>query len=166
MPDRRESDSDVIGLRATLTSLPLIYGSTPPFKIRNLDQAIITALKACHEDVIVGLAIPGNPIPGGPLIPDKPVPERRFSPIPKALSNKNGRRFVLSSSKESHTSISFGPRRRRNAEVPENLRARLSSISNRQSKTHWRVFRLFLFFVPQLKTRPLSRIIGWRVRFW
>ncbi|EQB57342.1 hypothetical protein CGLO_02533 [Colletotrichum gloeosporioides Cg-14] len=67
-------DSDVIGLRATLTSLLLIYGNRPPFEIWNLEQAIIAALKACGQDVGVGPIIPDQPIPGGPLIPDKPVP--------------------------------------------------------------------------------------------
>ncbi|KZL65582.1 hypothetical protein CI238_06268 [Colletotrichum incanum] len=78
-------DSDVIGLRATLTSLLLIYGNTPPFEIWNLEQAIIAALKACHEDIIVGPIIPDKPIPGGPLIPDKPVPGGPIitqSPVP------------------------------------------------------------------------------------
>ncbi|KAJ0371040.1 hypothetical protein COL26b_009748 [Colletotrichum chrysophilum] len=67
-------DSDVIGLRATLTSLLLIYGNKPPFEIWNLEQAIIAALKACGQDIGVGPIIPDQPIPGGPLIPDKPVP--------------------------------------------------------------------------------------------
>ncbi|KAJ0383457.1 hypothetical protein COL922a_010450 [Colletotrichum nupharicola] len=67
-------DSDVIGLRATLTSLLLIYGNKPPFEIWNLEQAIIAALKACGQDIGVGPVIPDQPIPGGPLIPDKPVP--------------------------------------------------------------------------------------------
>ncbi|KAF9871368.1 hypothetical protein CkaCkLH20_11015 [Colletotrichum karsti] len=67
-------ESDVIGLRATLTSLLLIYGNKPPFEIWNLEQAIIAALKACNEDVIGGPIIPDQPIPGGPMIPDKPVP--------------------------------------------------------------------------------------------
>ncbi|KAI8266721.1 hypothetical protein K4K56_004709 [Colletotrichum sp. SAR 10_98] len=44
-------DSDVIGLRATLTSLLLIYGNKPPFEIWNLEQAIIAALKACGQDI-------------------------------------------------------------------------------------------------------------------
>ncbi|KAK1716720.1 uncharacterized protein BDZ83DRAFT_540989, partial [Colletotrichum acutatum] len=77
--------SDVIGLRATLTSLLLIYGNIPPFEIWNLEQAIIAALKACNEDVIVGPIIPGKPIPGGPLVPDKPVPGGPIvtqSPVP------------------------------------------------------------------------------------
>ncbi|KXH65697.1 hypothetical protein CSAL01_03207 [Colletotrichum salicis] len=77
--------SDVIGLRATLTSLLLIYGNTPPFEIWNLEQAIIAALKACNEDVIVGPIIPDKPIPGGPLVPDKPVPGGPIatqSPVP------------------------------------------------------------------------------------
>ncbi|TDZ22091.1 hypothetical protein Cob_v004817 [Colletotrichum orbiculare MAFF 240422] len=67
-------ESDVIGLRATLTSLLLIYGNTPPFEIWNLEQAIIAALKACKQDVIVGPIVPDRPIPGGPIIPDKPTP--------------------------------------------------------------------------------------------
>ncbi|GJC83085.1 hypothetical protein ColLi_05923 [Colletotrichum liriopes] len=78
-------DSDVIGLRATLTSLLLIYGNTPPFEIWNLEQAIIAALKACHEDISAGPIIPDKPIPGGPLIPDKPVPGGPIvtqSPVP------------------------------------------------------------------------------------
>ncbi|KAK1490913.1 hypothetical protein CCUS01_14340, partial [Colletotrichum cuscutae] len=77
--------SDLISLRATLTSLLLIYSNTPPFEIWNLDQAIIAALKACNEDVIVGPIIPDKPIPGGPLVPDKPVPDRPVvtqSPVP------------------------------------------------------------------------------------
>ncbi|TDZ67567.1 Ophiobolin F synthase [Colletotrichum trifolii] len=65
---------DVIGLRATLTSLLLIYGNTPPFEIWNLEQAIIAALKACKQDVIVGPIVPDRPIPGGPIIPVKPTP--------------------------------------------------------------------------------------------
>ncbi|KAJ5008562.1 hypothetical protein K4K48_000121 [Colletotrichum sp. SAR 10_66] len=65
-------DSDVIGLRATLTSLLLIYGNKPPFEIWNLEQAIIAALKACGQDIGVGPIIPDQPIPGGPLNPDKP----------------------------------------------------------------------------------------------
>ncbi|KAL0936243.1 uncharacterized protein CTRU02_208458 [Colletotrichum truncatum] len=67
-------ESDIIGLRATLTSLLLIYGSKPPFEIWNLEQAIIAALKACGQDVIVGPIIPETPTPGGPIIPDKPIP--------------------------------------------------------------------------------------------
>ncbi|KAF4877738.1 hypothetical protein CGCSCA1_v003162 [Colletotrichum siamense] len=67
-------DSDAIGLRATLTSLLLIYGNKPPFEIWNLEQAIIAALKACGQDIGVGPIIPDQPIPGGPLNPDKPVP--------------------------------------------------------------------------------------------
>ncbi|KAF6822005.1 hypothetical protein CPLU01_12283 [Colletotrichum plurivorum] len=67
-------ESDVIGLRATLTSLLLIYGNKPPFEIWNLEQAIIAALKACGEDVIGGPIVPDKPIPGGPIIPDVPVP--------------------------------------------------------------------------------------------
>ncbi|KAJ0332182.1 hypothetical protein COL5a_001886 [Colletotrichum fioriniae] len=77
--------SDVIGLRATLTSLLLIYGNIPPFEIWNLEQAIIAALKACNEDVIAGPIIPDKPIPGGPLVPDKPVPGGPIvtqSPVP------------------------------------------------------------------------------------
>ncbi|GKT40348.1 uncharacterized protein ColSpa_00529 [Colletotrichum spaethianum] len=79
------SDSDVIGLRATLTSLLLIYGNTPPFEIWNLEQAIIAALKACREDISVGPIIPDKPAPGGPLIPDKPIPGGPIvtqSPVP------------------------------------------------------------------------------------
>lgn len=78
-------DSDIIGLRATLTSLLLIYGNTPPFEIWNLEQAIIAALKACNQDVIVGPIIPDKPIPGGPIIPDKPIPGGPIvtqSPVP------------------------------------------------------------------------------------
>lgn len=67
-------ESDVIGLRATLTSLLLIYGNKPPFEIWNLEQAIIAALKACGEDVIGGPIVPDKPIPGGPIIPEVPVP--------------------------------------------------------------------------------------------
>ncbi|KAK1542120.1 hypothetical protein CPAR01_05507 [Colletotrichum paranaense] len=77
--------SDLISLRATLTSLLLIYSNTPPFEIWNLDEAIIAALKACNEDIIVGPIIPDKPIPGGPLVPDKPVPGRPVvtqSPVP------------------------------------------------------------------------------------
>ncbi|KAE9575344.1 hypothetical protein CGMCC3_g8569 [Colletotrichum fructicola] len=70
----RCKDSDVIGLRATLTSLLLIYGNKPPFEIWNLEQAIIAALKACGQDIGVSPIIPDQPIPGGPLIPGKPVP--------------------------------------------------------------------------------------------
>ncbi|KAI8218878.1 hypothetical protein K4K53_008546 [Colletotrichum sp. SAR 10_77] len=44
-------DSDVIGLRTTLTSLLLIYGNKPPFEIWNLEQAIIAALKACAHNL-------------------------------------------------------------------------------------------------------------------
>ncbi|KAI8291577.1 hypothetical protein K4K60_001278 [Colletotrichum sp. SAR11_57] len=65
----RCKDSDVIGLRATLTSLLLIYGNKPPFEIWNLEQAIIAALKACGQDIGVSPIIPDQPIPGGPLIP-------------------------------------------------------------------------------------------------
>ncbi|KAI8161631.1 hypothetical protein KHU50_008094 [Colletotrichum sp. SAR 10_65] len=56
-------DSDVIGLRTTLTSLLLIYGNKPPFEIWNLEQAIIAALKACGQDIGVGPIIPDQPIP-------------------------------------------------------------------------------------------------------
>ncbi|WQF84672.1 hypothetical protein CDEST_09686 [Colletotrichum destructivum] len=78
-------DSDVIGLGATLTSLLLIYGNTPPLQIWNLEQAISAALRSCHEDIAVGPIVPDKPIPGGPLVPDKPVPGGPIvtqSPVP------------------------------------------------------------------------------------
>ncbi|KAK1979044.1 hypothetical protein LZ30DRAFT_772425 [Colletotrichum cereale] len=99
-------DSDLIGLRATLTSMLLIYGNALPFE-----------------------GFPNSSVPLRPV--------RRFSLIPRALSNETGMRFVLSSPTESHTSISYGPHRRRMAEGPENLAARLhvSLKSNCQCKT-------------------------------
>ncbi|KAK6213737.1 hypothetical protein QIS74_09739 [Colletotrichum tabaci] len=58
-------DSDVIGLGATLTSLLLIYGNTPPLEIWDVEQAISAALRSCHEDIVVGPIVPDKPIPGG-----------------------------------------------------------------------------------------------------
>ncbi|TIC93559.1 hypothetical protein CH35J_009164 [Colletotrichum higginsianum] len=78
-------DSDVIGLGATLTSLLLIYGNTPPLEIWDVEQAISATLRSCHEDIIVGPIVPDKPIPGGPLVPDKPVPGGPIvtqSPVP------------------------------------------------------------------------------------
>ncbi|KAM0279453.1 hypothetical protein ACHAQH_004614 [Verticillium albo-atrum] len=65
---------DVIGLRATLTSLLIIYGPQPPYEIWNLEQAIIAALIACGEKVEAGSIVPEVPIPGGPIKPEVPVP--------------------------------------------------------------------------------------------
>ncbi|OHE90366.1 hypothetical protein CORC01_14339 [Colletotrichum orchidophilum] len=85
--------SDVIGLRATLTSVLLISGNTPSFEIWNLEPAIIAALKACNEDDIVGPIIPDKPTPGGPLVPDKPVPGGPIvtqSPVPGGPTKPSG----------------------------------------------------------------------------
>ncbi|CRK22418.1 hypothetical protein BN1723_002857, partial [Verticillium longisporum] len=65
---------DVIGLRATLTSLLIIYGPHPPYEIWNLEQAIIAALIACGEKVEAGPIAPEVPVPGGPIKPEVPVP--------------------------------------------------------------------------------------------
>ncbi|KAM0330192.1 hypothetical protein ACHAQA_004366 [Verticillium albo-atrum] len=65
---------DIIGLRATLTSLLIIYGPQPPYEIWNLEQAIIAALIACGERVEAGPIIPEVPVPGGPIKPEVPVP--------------------------------------------------------------------------------------------
>ncbi|KAM7207166.1 hypothetical protein V8F20_002432 [Naviculisporaceae sp. PSN 640] len=69
--------TDVMGLKAALAALLTAYGdpAKAPTNIFLIEQVIVTALQICGQSVQGWTTLtPGNPIPGGAIIPDKTIP--------------------------------------------------------------------------------------------
>ncbi|KAH7625571.1 hypothetical protein B0T09DRAFT_273853 [Sordaria sp. MPI-SDFR-AT-0083] len=76
---------DVLGLKAALAALLTVYGdpTKAPTNIFLIEQILVTAIQLCGQGVPgwTNLA-PGNPIPGGPLVPDPTIPGGPITPDP------------------------------------------------------------------------------------
>jgi hypothetical protein len=77
--------ADVLALKAALAALSTAYGhpSAAPPSIYLVEQVIVSALQICKQEVPGWTTItPGNPVWGGPMVPEKPsqggslVPEK------------------------------------------------------------------------------------------
>ena len=67
----------IIALKSALAQFYSSYGDprTAPANIFLLEQNIVTALQACGQTINGWTTLtPGNPIPGGPMVPDKTIP--------------------------------------------------------------------------------------------
>jgi len=74
-----------MGLKAALAALLTAYGdpAKAPSNIFLIEQVIVTALQICGQSVQGWTTLtPGNPLPGGPMIPDKGVPGGAIIPDP------------------------------------------------------------------------------------
>ncbi|KAJ9134157.1 hypothetical protein NKR23_g10350 [Pleurostoma richardsiae] len=79
------SVGDVVALKAALATLTTLYGDprTVPQNIFLIEQNIVSALQYCNQTVPGWTTLtPGNPIPGGPLVPDPTVPGGPITPDP------------------------------------------------------------------------------------
>jgi len=70
--------TDILALKAALAALGITYGTdrnrVPP-SIFLIEQVIVTALQICRQDVPGWTTFtPGNPQPGGALVPERPAP--------------------------------------------------------------------------------------------
>ncbi|EOO00944.1 hypothetical protein UCRPA7_3615 [Phaeoacremonium minimum UCRPA7] len=77
--------TDIVGLKAALAALQTMYGSPAksPQNIFLIEQLIVSALQYCGQTVPGWTTLtPGNPIPGGPLVPDPTVPGGPITPDP------------------------------------------------------------------------------------
>ncbi|KAK0717915.1 hypothetical protein B0T26DRAFT_741070 [Lasiosphaeria miniovina] len=77
--------SDVMGLKAALAALLTAYGDpahAPP-NVFLVEQIIVTALQICGQSVQGWTTLtPGNPIPGGAIIPNPTIPGGAITPDP------------------------------------------------------------------------------------
>lgn len=77
--------NDVVALKAVLAALASLYGdpAKSPANIFLVEQLVVTGLQACGQNVPGWTVItPGNPIPGGPIVPDPTVPGGPITPDP------------------------------------------------------------------------------------
>ncbi|KAK4198380.1 hypothetical protein QBC40DRAFT_205111 [Triangularia verruculosa] len=77
---------DILGLRAALAALQIAYGddaAKAPSTIFLIQQVLVTALQLCGQSVPGWTSIiPGNPIPGGPVVPQPTIPGGPLVPEP------------------------------------------------------------------------------------
>ena len=77
--------ADIAGLRAALAALIKAYGhpSKAPANIFLIEQVLVAAIQLCGQGVDGWTTlVPGNTIPGGPMIPDVTVPGGAITPDP------------------------------------------------------------------------------------
>ncbi|KAK3947052.1 hypothetical protein QBC32DRAFT_386013 [Pseudoneurospora amorphoporcata] len=76
---------DILGLKAALAALMTAYGdpAKAPTNIFLIEQILVTAIQLCGQGVPGWTTLtPGNPIPGGPLVPDPTIPGGPIKPDP------------------------------------------------------------------------------------